>query len=66
MEAGNILTYITSFKFGDGSWKGSSHGYILHWQDQIRKYEQNIPPSGHFSLDIKCNMLESAVGQYPD
>ena len=33
MEASNLLTYITSTRYGDGSWKGNAHGYILHWQD---------------------------------
>ena len=66
MEASNLLTYITSTRYGDGSWKGTAHGYILHWQDQIRKYEQIIPISDHFSTSIKRAMLENAVGQYPE
>ena len=62
IEASNLLTYITSTRFGDGTWKGTAHGYILHWQDQIRQYEQIIPATGHFPNSIKRAMLENAVG----
>jgi hypothetical protein len=66
LEASKLLTYITSSRFGDGTWKGNAHGYILHWQDQIRQYEQILPTSGHFSAFVKRTMLENAVGQYPE
>ena len=66
MEASNLLSYITSSKFGDGTWKGTAHGYILHWQDQVRQYEQLLPVTSHFPLVLKRVMLENAVGQYPE
>ena len=31
-----ILKYITSTKLGDGTWNGSTHAFILHFQDQMR------------------------------
>ena len=33
MNASSLLSYITSTTFGDGEWKGSTHAFILHWQD---------------------------------
>jgi len=36
MNASSLLSYITGTNLGDGTWKGSAHAFILHWQDQIR------------------------------
>jgi hypothetical protein len=60
MEASNLLTYITSAKLGDGTWKGKAHGFVLHWQDKIRQYELLLPPVDHFPTSIKRSMLENA------
>ena len=38
MNASNLLSYITTTKLGDEKWKGTTHAFILHWQDQVRKY----------------------------
>ena len=38
LDSSNILSYITSVRAGDGSWKGSMHGFVLHWQDKVRVY----------------------------
>lgn len=38
MNASFLLSYITGTDLGDGKWKGSTHAFILHWQDQIQKY----------------------------
>ena len=31
-----ILTYLTTARLGDGSWKGTTHAFILHWVDKVR------------------------------
>jgi hypothetical protein len=62
-EAADLLTYITSSKFGDGTWKGKAHGFILNWQDKVRQYESILPAKDHFTNIIKCNLLENAIGQ---
>ena len=62
MDASGLLTYITSAKLGpEGNWKGKAHGFILHWQDQIRQYELLHPVSSHFPTAVKRAMLENAV-----
>ena len=38
MDAGTLLSYITTTKLGDGAWKGTTEAFIIHWKDQIRKY----------------------------
>jgi hypothetical protein len=61
MSSRDLLTYITSSRLGDGTWKGGTHSYILNWQDQLRKYQDLIPVNDHFSADLKRAMLENAV-----
>ena len=62
MTASSLLSYITSTNLGDGKWKGSTHAFILHWQDQIQKYH-NLNPQQALSSDLQCTLLQNAV--YP-
>ena len=38
MTASALLSYITTTILGDEKWKGNTYAFILHWQDQVRKY----------------------------
>jgi hypothetical protein len=60
MDASSLLTYITTTHLGDGKWKGTTHAFILHWQDQIRKYH-DLAPKQKLPLDLQRTMLENAV-----
>jgi hypothetical protein len=51
---------------GDGTWKGGTHAYLPHWQDQVRKYEDLIPKEAHFVDQQKLTMLENVVSSIPD
>ena len=31
----DLLEYILTSHFNDGKWKGTAHGYILHWLEQV-------------------------------
>lgn len=66
LDSSTMLTYITSSRLGDGTWKSGTHAYLLHWQDQVRKYEAIIPTSDHFAPGQKRTMLENAVQAIPD
>jgi hypothetical protein len=59
----DLLTYIPSSKFGDGTWKGTAQGFILNWQDKVRQYESILPAKDHLTATIKRNLLENAVRQ---
>ena len=61
IESADLLSYITSARIGDGTWKGTSENFILNWQDQVRKYEKQVPPTEGFSGTQKRTMLENAV-----
>lgn len=61
IESAAILSYITSIRLGCGDWKGSTEAFIIHWQNQVRLYERQVPSSDHFSDGQKRIMLENAV-----
>jgi hypothetical protein len=61
IESSTILSYITSVRLGTGEWQGTTESFILHWQNQVRLYERQVPLSDHFSDGQKQTMLENAV-----
>ena len=61
ISSSTILSYITSIRLGSGTWKGSTHSFILHWQNQVRLYETQVPTSDHFSPGQKLHMLQNSV-----
>ncbi len=64
MESSSILAYITTAKLGDGTWNGTTNGFILHWMDNVRRYEQI---SGETISDKqKRALLENAVSPIAD
>ena len=65
MDASNILSYITTAKLGDGKWNGTTHAFILHWQDQVRKYH-DLSSHHKLPLDLQRTMLENAVHNIPE
>ena len=67
IDASHILSYITSARLGDGSsWKGTTHGFILHWQNQVHLYKSQVKSDEHFSGTQKKHMLQNAVYPVPD
>ena len=60
MDASSMLEYLTTMRLGDGKWKGSTHAFILHWQDQVRKYH-TLAPNQKLPTDLQRTMLENAV-----
>jgi len=38
IKANSLLQYITSVKFEDGKWRGTSKDFIVHWCEQLRQY----------------------------
>ena len=61
IDSSSILSYITSVRLGNGTWKGTTEAFLVHWQDQVRLYERQVPLSDYFSDGQKRTMLENAV-----
>jgi hypothetical protein len=61
LDASKLLTHITSSRIDDGHWRGTTHGYFLHWQDQVRKYHTMIPKSDCFHNNQLRTMIQNAI-----
>jgi hypothetical protein len=66
LNSSEILQYLTSAKLGDGQWRGTTHAFILNWQDQVRKYHDLVASTDKFPASIQRIMLENAVTSIPD
>lgn len=62
----NLLTYITSTKLSDGSWRGTTTNFILHWKEHVCRYQKMTrDKSEHFSDNHQRTMLQNAVDSIP-
>jgi hypothetical protein len=65
-KGGDILSYLTAARLGDGKWKGTNDGFIIHWQEQLRIYEDMQDSSMHFDPKLKKTLLQNAVSIVPE
>ena len=56
----NIILYYFS-KTKGWQLENGTHAFILHWQDQVRKYEALVPVSNRSSEGPNRTMLQNAV-----
>ena len=57
-----LIGCITTAKLGTGTnWRGSTHSFILHWQDQVRKYVALNPQKNALQDSFLLAMLQNAV-----
>ena len=64
LDSSSLLTYLTTIQLGDGKWKGGTHAFILHWQNQVWKYH-DLAPKQKLPTDLQKTMLENAVHPIP-
>ena len=56
--------YCSTTWINDGKWKGNTHSYILHFQQQVRNYDKLAPKV--FTPEEKMQYLQQAVQPLPD
>jgi hypothetical protein len=61
LDSDMLLAYITSAKLGNGKWKGTTHAFVLHWQDQVRLCGDLVSNHTYFADGLLHTMLENAV-----
>ncbi|KAG7353772.1 hypothetical protein IV203_003127 [Nitzschia inconspicua] len=62
----DILSYLANARLGDGKWKGTTDGFIFHWQEQLRDYEYMQDSSMHIHPKMKKTLLQNAVSLVPE
>ena len=60
----DLSEFLTTAKL-DHTWKGSHHGFILHWKSKLRAYEELADSSELHSNKQKRNLLSRAVSGIP-
>ena len=61
LKSARLLEYIVGTSIDDGTWKGTAEGFILHWLEQIRKYENATFRVEHLHDNVKRLHLQRAV-----
>ena len=60
IDGSKLLAWITSARLGPrGNWKGSTHSFILHWVDTVRRHESLDGKNHVFSDVMKMTMLQN-------
>ena len=54
------LQHLVASKI-DSSWCGTAQGFLLYWNDNMRKLEELLPVNHHYSAGLKKLMLKAAV-----
>jgi hypothetical protein len=59
LSGDTLLQYVTTTQY-PGTWRGTSHGFVLHWKEQVMKQEklelEALPPKQ------KLWLMQNAVG----
>ena len=63
LDASDLLSYIASTTID--KWKGTVQKFILHWQDQVRKYH-DLTPSKPLTEEVQQTLLQNAVFHIPE
>jgi hypothetical protein len=59
LSSDTLLKYITTARYPD-NWRGTSFAFVLHWQEQVRRYERL--ELEEFQPRRKLRMIQNAVG----
>jgi hypothetical protein len=60
MDLGEILSYLTSARVTDGSWRGTTKAFVLNWVNKLRVYHNLVPPTDLMSDLLQRNLLLNA------
>ena len=62
IKATDLLQYITSAKYDDGKWRGTSKDFIIHWCEQLQQYKDLCcDGANQFSDVAKTQMLQNTL-----
>jgi hypothetical protein len=61
MDSGELLSYLTTTKISNGSWRGTTKTFILNWIDKLRLYHELIPVPDRLSENTQRTLLQNAV-----
>src|SRR5210317_1955748 len=63
--AATKMTWLTSTKIEEGSWRGTTESFISYWREQLRLYHELVPHSSRMPDQVVRGLLENAVSLMP-
>src|SRR6056300_1198686 len=63
--AATKMTWLTSTKIEEGSWRGTTELFISYWREQLRLYHELVPHSSRMPDQVVRGLLENAVSLMP-
>ena len=65
-EKRRLTEYVCTVVLDD-NFKGTTHNFILHFQEQFRKLDELTPdPKDQMSFDVRLTLLQKAVANIPE
>ena len=64
-ETCRIDAYVSTTVF-DGSWKGTTEQFVLHFKKQFRQLEELTPLDGKLPHSVRLTLLQTAVRSVPE
>jgi hypothetical protein len=61
MDSGELLSYLTTAKISDGSWRGTTKALVLNWIDKLRLFHELTPIADRLSENTQGTLLQNAV-----
>jgi len=60
IEVTKYTDFLTNSRL-DSTWRGTTAGYVAHWRQQLRSYEQLVSRNEYYNDGVKKRMLSTAV-----
>jgi hypothetical protein len=61
MDSGELLSYLTTAKISDGSWRGTTKTFVLNWIDKLRMFHELTSVADRLSENTQRTLLQNAV-----
>ncbi|ACI65686.1 predicted protein [Phaeodactylum tricornutum CCAP 1055/1] len=65
ISSSTTLGYLTTAKYSS-SWTGTAEGFILHWKNHLRIYNDTVPTGEQLPQQLCLSLLENAVHDIPE
>jgi hypothetical protein len=66
IASSDLLRYLTTVRLGEGSWKGTTQGFLLHWVDKHRQFSNLMDSGSPFDEDTRLILLQNATDDIPE
>ena len=62
LDTEQLMGYVTTARIG--TWHGTTHNFVLHWQEQVRLLHAMLPVKDHMPARLLLMLLKAAVREF--